>query len=241
MSIKFTIPNSVTKVDWTATSVSDGGATIPVINKPSLSAVATSGAYADLAGKPALATVAGSGAYTDLTGTPALATVATSGKFDDLTGNITVASTGTVKVATPQFWKWNLTTGANISTFGTVQFIGNANWTPYFPTGSSNLMTPTAAANASFITIPATGIYTITNTVVWSSASAGSSSWIQTSDTGVATICYGAVCSTTTSWTGRLPAGALLKPSYQAASAVTITASTTPITAITVAQLYLCN
>jgi hypothetical protein len=92
MSIKFTIPNVPTAVDYTATSVSNNGATIPVINKPTLATVATSGAYTDLVSKPTFATVATSGAYTDLTGKPVLAAVATSGKYDDLTGNIGAAS-----------------------------------------------------------------------------------------------------------------------------------------------------
>jgi hypothetical protein len=119
MSIKFTIPNVPTAVDYTATSVSNNGATIPVINKPTFSTVATSGAYTDLTGKPTLATVATSGAYTDLVSKPVLATVATSGaytdlvskptfatvatsgKYDDLTGNVNatnVAATGTLSV-----------------------------------------------------------------------------------------------------------------------------------------------
>jgi hypothetical protein len=68
MSIKFTIPNVPTAVDYTATSVSNNGATIPVINKPTL----FSGAYTDLTGKPTLATVATSGAYTDLTSQPTI-------------------------------------------------------------------------------------------------------------------------------------------------------------------------
>jgi hypothetical protein len=97
MSIKFTIPNVPTAVDYTATSVSNNGATIPVINKPTL----FSGAYTDLTGKPTLATVATSGAYTDLTAKPTFATVATSGKYDDLTGNVTatnVTTAGTLAV-----------------------------------------------------------------------------------------------------------------------------------------------
>jgi hypothetical protein len=54
MSIKFTIPNVPTAVDYTATSVSNNGATIPVINKPTLATVATSGAYTDLTSQPTI-------------------------------------------------------------------------------------------------------------------------------------------------------------------------------------------
>lgn len=54
MSIRFTIPNAATKVDWTATSVSGGGSTIPIINKPVLSGVATSGKYTDLTLQPTI-------------------------------------------------------------------------------------------------------------------------------------------------------------------------------------------
>lgn len=56
MSIQFSIPNCPTKVDYLASSVADNGATIPIVNKPSLSAVATSGQYTDLLGKPASVT-----------------------------------------------------------------------------------------------------------------------------------------------------------------------------------------
>jgi hypothetical protein len=54
MSIKFTIPNVPTAVDYTATSVSNNGATIPVINKPTLATVAISGAYTDLTSQPTI-------------------------------------------------------------------------------------------------------------------------------------------------------------------------------------------
>lgn len=53
MSIQFSIPNCPTKVDYLASSVADNGATIPIVNKPVLSTVATSGLYNDLLGKPA--------------------------------------------------------------------------------------------------------------------------------------------------------------------------------------------
>lgn len=84
MSIRFSIPNAATQVDWTATSVSNGGSTIPVVNKPFI----PSGAYADLTGKPALATVATSGKYTDLTLQPTIPS-----KLSQLT-NDTLSVTG---------------------------------------------------------------------------------------------------------------------------------------------------
>jgi len=84
-----TIPAGQVQTDWNA--VSGMG---EILNKPSLSTVATSGAYADLTGKPSLfsgayADLTGlptlfSGAYADLTGKPSLAAVATSGSYNDL-------------------------------------------------------------------------------------------------------------------------------------------------------------
>lgn len=111
------IPAAQVNSDWNATS-----GIAQILNKPSLSAVATSGAYSDLTGRPALfsgnyndltnkpsipdpqvnsdwnattgvsrilnkpslSTVATSGAYSDLSGRPTLSTVATSGSYNDL-------------------------------------------------------------------------------------------------------------------------------------------------------------
>lgn len=107
-------PNFLTsqeKADWTSNS----GAS-EILNKPTLSTVATSGSYNDLTNKPTipsaqvnsdwtsssgvsqilnkptLATVATSGAYTDLSGRPSLATVATSGSYTDLSDKPTIPS-----------------------------------------------------------------------------------------------------------------------------------------------------
>lgn len=64
------IPAAQVNTDWNVTSG------LPqLLNKPSLSTVATSGAYSDLSGKPSLATVATTGAYSDLTGKPTVPTV----------------------------------------------------------------------------------------------------------------------------------------------------------------------
>ena len=111
------IPAQV-QTDWNASS----GLGV-ILNKPSLSSVATSGSASDLstgtlpnarlssnvvtltgtqtltnksisAGQiTGLATVATSGAYSALSGTPSLATVATSGSYTDLTGTSSVVTT----------------------------------------------------------------------------------------------------------------------------------------------------
>lgn len=104
------IPAAQVNSDWNATS-----GIAQILNKPSLSAVATSGAYSDLTGRPALF----SGNYNDLankpsipdpqvnsdwnatTGVarilnkPSLATVATSGAYSDLTGRPSLATVAT--------------------------------------------------------------------------------------------------------------------------------------------------
>jgi len=73
---KPSIPDAQVQSDWTSTS-----GISQILNKPSLSTVATSGSYSDLTDKPTLF----SGSYTDLTDKPSLATVATSGSYNDLT------------------------------------------------------------------------------------------------------------------------------------------------------------
>jgi len=113
----FTPPNlsgfltSQSPSDWTATT----GPT-RILNKPTLSTVATSGSYVDLSNRPVFATVATSGLYSDLTGTPTipaaqvpsdwtattgvtrilnkptLAAVATSGQYTDLANRPSLAS-----------------------------------------------------------------------------------------------------------------------------------------------------
>lgn len=63
------IPAAQVNTDWNSnTGVSQ------LLNRPTLSTVATSGAYADLSGKPSLATVATSGSYSDLSGQPTIPT-----------------------------------------------------------------------------------------------------------------------------------------------------------------------
>ncbi len=61
------IPAAQVNSDWTS-----GSGPSQILNKPSLSPVATSGLYGDLTGTPTLATVATTGAYSDLTGKPSL-------------------------------------------------------------------------------------------------------------------------------------------------------------------------
>lgn len=101
MSIQFSIPNCPTKVDYLASSVADNGATIPIVNKPTLSTVATSGSYNDLLGKPATVVAPTSVDYNAATSTattlaitnkPVLATVATSGNYTDLSNRPVVAT-----------------------------------------------------------------------------------------------------------------------------------------------------
>lgn len=101
MSIQFSIPNCPTKVDYLASSVADNGATIPIVNKPTLSTVATSGLYNDLLGKPANVVAPTSVDYNAASSTattlaiinkPVLATVATSGNYVDLVNKPVVAT-----------------------------------------------------------------------------------------------------------------------------------------------------
>jgi hypothetical protein len=66
-----TLTATGTQADWNATT---GGAVI--LNKPTLSAVATTGAYSSLTGTPTLATVATSGSYTDLSNKPTIPVIA---------------------------------------------------------------------------------------------------------------------------------------------------------------------
>lgn len=61
---------------------------------PSLQTVATSGSYADLSNKPSFAAVATSGLYADLSSKPVLKTVATSGLYSDLTGTPSISTAG---------------------------------------------------------------------------------------------------------------------------------------------------
>jgi len=86
--------------NWTATS---GPAFI--LNKPSLSTVATSGSYADLSGKPTIppgqvnSDWGASSGLSQILNKPSLATVATSGSYSDLSGKPTVPSSITVGTA----------------------------------------------------------------------------------------------------------------------------------------------
>lgn len=64
---KPTIPAAQVNSDWNAVS-----GVAQILNKPTLSAVATSGAYSDLSGTPNLATVATSGDYDDLLNKPTI-------------------------------------------------------------------------------------------------------------------------------------------------------------------------
>jgi hypothetical protein len=78
---KPTIPDAQVSSDWNATS-----GIARILNKPSLSAVATSGSYSDLTGRPSLSAVATSGSYNDLTNKPSLF----SGSYVDLTNKPTI-------------------------------------------------------------------------------------------------------------------------------------------------------
>jgi hypothetical protein len=73
---KPTIPAAQVNSDWNATT-----GLARILNKPSLSTVATSGLYDDLGNKPSLSTVATSGSYSDLLNKPTLF----SGNYNDLT------------------------------------------------------------------------------------------------------------------------------------------------------------
>lgn len=93
--------------DWTAAS----GVT-KILNKPSLSAVATSGAYSDLSGKPSLATVATSGSYNDLTSKPSLMTLYSGTSLVSNPKVFTAAATVSSGVAVFQLTADGTSTGA---------------------------------------------------------------------------------------------------------------------------------
>jgi hypothetical protein len=69
------IPNPQVNSDWNATS-----GVARILNRPSLSTVATSGSYTDLINKPTLSTVSTTGSYDDLLNKPSLF----SGDYGDL-------------------------------------------------------------------------------------------------------------------------------------------------------------
>lgn len=82
--------NAQTNADWNATSGS-----AQILNKPTLSQVATSGDYNDLQNKPVFSSVATSGNYDDLSNKPTLSSVAASGSYNDLQDKPTLAQVAT--------------------------------------------------------------------------------------------------------------------------------------------------
>lgn len=81
LSNKPSIPAAQVNTDWNATS-----GIARILNKPSLSVVATSGLYDDLGNKPSLSTVATSGSYNDLLNKPTIF----SGSYLDLSNKPTI-------------------------------------------------------------------------------------------------------------------------------------------------------
>lgn len=81
------IPAAQVPSDWNATT-----GVSRILNKPTLSTVATSGDYFDLANRPTLSTVSATGSYNDLLNRPTLSTVAITGSYNDLTGRPTLVT-----------------------------------------------------------------------------------------------------------------------------------------------------
>ena len=112
-----TIPAAQIPSDWNATT-----GVARILNKPTLSTVATTGDYFDLANRPTLSTVSATGSYTDLLNRPTLSTVAITGAYADLTGKptlVTALSALTdVTITTPssnQTIRYNGTRWVNVS------------------------------------------------------------------------------------------------------------------------------
>jgi|688.fasta_scaffold18909_2 hypothetical protein len=108
---KPTIPAAQVNTDWNASS-----GVARILNKPSLSVVATSGLYDDLGNKPTLSAVATSGSYNDLLSKPTLF----SGSYNDLTNKpnvpVNIQDLSNVEVTAPttgQVLKYDGTTWVN--------------------------------------------------------------------------------------------------------------------------------
>jgi len=81
------IPAAQVPSDWNATT-----GVSRILNKPTLSTVATTGSYFDLANRPTLSTVSATGSYNDLLNRPTLSTVAITGSYNDLTNRPTLVT-----------------------------------------------------------------------------------------------------------------------------------------------------
>lgn len=81
------IPAAQVPSDWNATT-----GLSRILNKPTLSTVATTGDYFDLANRPTLSTVSATGSYNDLLNRPTLSTVAITGSYNDLTNRPTLVT-----------------------------------------------------------------------------------------------------------------------------------------------------
>lgn len=148
---KPTIPAAQVSSDWNAvTGVSR------ILNKPTLSTVATSGDYFDLANRPTLSTVSSTGSYNDLLNRPTLSTVAITGAYADLTGKptlVTALSALTdVTITTPasnQTIRYNGTRWVNV----TDNFIGR---------DGVSVSTATASGGGSLSYNNTSGVFTFT-------------------------------------------------------------------------------
>jgi len=102
---KPTIPAAPVNANWNAVS-----GLAQILNKPSLSTVATSGSYGDLLNKPNLSTVATSGSYADLLNKPTIPT-----KTSDLTNDSSFITSNGIPSQTGNSGKFLKTDGTNVS------------------------------------------------------------------------------------------------------------------------------
>ena len=106
-----TLTATGTQADWNATT----GAAV-ILNKPTLSAVATTGAYSSLSGTPSLAAVATSGSYNDLSNKPTIPTVTAfnfslpSTRALALSTSLQATDTSKAAIITPSYSCQNATT-----------------------------------------------------------------------------------------------------------------------------------
>lgn len=123
---KPTIPSSQINSDWSSsTGLSQ------ILNKPSLSSVATTGSYADLSGKPSLSTVATTGSYNDLSSKPTIPSAQVNSDWSSASGASQILNKPTIPAVQIQS-DWSQASS------GALDFIKNKPTIPSIPTRSQS-------------------------------------------------------------------------------------------------------
>lgn len=144
---KPTIPAAQVNADWNATS-----GVAEILNKPTLSTVATTGEYSDLLNKPTLANVATSGDYNDLTNTPSIPSPQVNSDWNATSGVAEILNKPTLSmVATTGEYSDLL----NTPVLGTAAY---ANTTDFATAAEGNLAT-TAVQPGDLANVATTGSY----------------------------------------------------------------------------------